>query len=57
MTKREILNIIEESQCVVDFDRKYLMRKTKARLEDLLERDRMCQAVQAQRRAELAKQK
>ena len=35
MTKTEMLNFIETTGMVIDFDRKYLMRKSKAYIENL----------------------
>jgi hypothetical protein len=38
MTKAEMLNYIEKTGMVIDFDYKYLMRYTKDRIIDLYER-------------------
>ena len=35
MTKTEMLDFIEKTGMIIDFDRNYLMRKTKARIVDL----------------------
>ena len=35
MTKTEMLNFIETTGMVIDFDRKYLMRKSKKYITDL----------------------
>ena len=35
MTKEKMLNFIEKTGMVVDFDRKYLMRKSKKYIESL----------------------
>jgi hypothetical protein len=35
MTKTEMINYIEMSNMVIDFDRKYLMRKDKGYVQDL----------------------
>lgn len=35
MTKKEILDYIEKTKLVIDFDRNYLMRKSKSYLECL----------------------
>lgn len=37
MTKTEMLNFIETTGMVIDFDRKYLMRKSKKYITDLYE--------------------
>lgn len=37
MTKTEMLDYIEKTGCVIDFDRKYLMRKSKSAIERLYE--------------------
>ena len=38
MTKTEMLDFIEKTGMIIDFDRNYLMRKTKARIVDLYNR-------------------
>ena len=35
MTKKEMVDYIEKTGLVIDFDRKYLMRKLKPQLESL----------------------
>lgn len=35
MTKKEIVKALETSKKIIDFDAKYLMRQSKARLENL----------------------
>ena len=37
MTKTAMINYIEETGCVVDFDRKYLMRKSREYIVRLYE--------------------
>lgn len=38
MTKTEMLDFIERTRMIIDFDRNYLMRKTKDRIIDLYNR-------------------
>ena len=38
MTKTEMINYIEMSNMVIDFDRKYLMRKSKSHIQDLYDK-------------------
>ena len=37
MTKKEMVKVIEKSGVVIDFDEKYIMRKSKAKVEDYYE--------------------